>query len=130
MKEFVAAAKRADRSMGPAMRRLLNNAVGYIVTYAKPKIPHKTGRAARSVKARSTQTRGRVVEGGRTAPHTPWLDFGGRVGPSRSISRPFQKRGRYIYPGLDAHEADIKADISSAISQVAEDAGMVVSSGG
>lgn len=59
------------------------------------KIPRRTGRAARGVRVVSDTVQ-------YTEPYTAWLDFGGRVGINKSVSRPFIKGGRYLFPTLSA----------------------------
>lgn len=97
LNEFVRNLKRLDGDLPKAVRRAFNSAADVVVADARPRIPQRSGRAASSVRARSTQTAARVVGGGAKAPWYPWLDFGGRVGRRRSVVRPFLKEGRYIY---------------------------------
>jgi hypothetical protein len=97
LKEFRASLKAVDRDLPKAMRLALNDAANVIVDDSKPRVPHRSGRAAGTIKARSTQTKARVAGGGNRAPYYPWLDFGGAVGKRSSVRRPFLKNGRYIY---------------------------------
>ena len=97
LKEFQRNLKRLDAELPKALRLAFNGAAQVVVEDARPKVPTLTGKAAGTVKARSTQTASRVVGGGNKAPYYPWLDFGGRVGRHRSVTRPFLKSGRYIY---------------------------------
>lgn len=52
-----------------------------------------TGAAMNSIRAR-----GPVVEAGMGIEHYGFADFGGKVGPHRSISRRYIKGGRYLFP--------------------------------
>lgn len=92
----------------PKELRLANNEVAQIVVdWARPKIPSDSGRAAKSLKVASTRTEVRVRGGSARVPYYPWLDFGGRVGPNRSVRRTFYSDGRYIYAGLTAKRTEI-----------------------
>lgn len=95
LNEFRRGLKAMDRETPKALRLAFNDAADIVVTDARPRVPSRTGRAARTVKARSTQTAARVAGGGNRAPYYPWLDFGGKI--PRGPARPFLKDGRYIY---------------------------------
>ena len=97
LKEFIKAVKQTDRDLGKAIRLAFNEAADMVVSRARPTVPQRRGRAAKSIKASSTQKMARVSGGGGSAPYYPWLDFGGRVGRNRSVSRRVTD-GRYIYP--------------------------------
>lgn len=78
-------------------------------------VPHRSGRAAASYRAR-----GSAVEfGGEAAPYVPWLEFGGKVGRKDSVARPFVKRGRYLYPVMARDLADIEKRVDALIGQAA-----------
>lgn len=91
------AIRRIDPELAKELRVVLNDAADTIVDRARPGVPKRSGRAAASIKAKSTRSLARVTGGGSRAPYYPWLDFGGRVGRRRSVTRQFRKRGRYIY---------------------------------
>lgn len=95
--EFNRALKRMDAGLPKEVRLALNEAADIIIDATVPKVPKRTGRAARSLKAKSTRTAARVAGGGNRAPYYPWLDFGGKVGRNRSVDRRFYKFGRYLY---------------------------------
>jgi hypothetical protein len=118
--------KKLDAELPKAMRIALNEAADVIVSYAVPLIPKRTGRAARSVKARSTRNAARVVGGGNRAPYYPWLDFGGRVGRNRSVQRPFLSDGRYIYEGYFKRRDEFGEVLTRALLGVAAQAGIEV----
>lgn len=99
LREFQAKIRAADRMLPRQLRVVFNDAATLIVQGAKPLVPRRTGRAAGSLAAMSTQREGRVRGGGGGAPYYPWLDFGGHVGRRASVSRAVMKPdGRYIYP--------------------------------
>src|SRR5262245_21926026 len=126
LREFVRGLKDMDRTLGKAVRLALNDAADIIVSDAKPKVPTRSGRAAGTVKARSTQTAARVVGGGNRAPYYPWLDFGGRVGRRQSVRRPFLKDGRYIYAAYDRRRGEFIDVMAENLVDVARSAGIEV----
>ncbi|PSL02887.1 bacteriophage HK97-gp10 putative tail-component [Haloactinopolyspora alba] len=97
LSEFVKNLRTLDRELPKAVRIAFNEAADVVVDDATPRIPRRSGRAARTLKAKSTRTQARVAGGATKAPYYPWLDFGGAVGPAGSVKRPFRKKGRYLY---------------------------------
>lgn len=126
LREFQRGLKELDRDLPKALRIALNAAADVVVTEAKPRVPARSGRARGTVKARSTRTLSRVVGGGNRAPYYPWLDFGGRVGKSRSVRRPFLKDGRYIYKAFFANRGRYEEVLEESLVDVARRAGIEV----
>lgn len=124
--EFNRNLKKLDADLPKVLRLAHNEAAGLIVDYAKPRVPRKTGRAAGTVKARSTRTESRVSGGSKRVPWYAWLDFGGRVGRSRSVARPFIKQGRYLYPALSAQYDKFAELLTEKLIDVARQAGVEV----
>lgn len=127
LREFQRALKQMDTDLPKQLRVALNEASGLVVDYAGAHMPKKTGRAAASLKARSSQRAARVGLGGRRAPWAPWLDFGGegrRKG--RPSKRPFIKDGRYVYQGLKVKRDEITEVLSRALTDLAKGAGLDV----
>ncbi len=127
LREFQRALRSMDNDLPKQIRVILNDATGIVVAYAQPRIPRKTGRAAASVKARSSQREARVAVGGNRAPYYPWLDFGGqgRVA-GRPAPRPFIREGRYLYPALTVKRQEVTDVMSRGIAALAERAGLEV----
>lgn len=121
--------RKLDNDLPKALRVAHNQVAQVVVDWAQPRVPRKSGRAAQSVKARSTRTESRVQGGSTRAPHYAWLDFGGRVGQKKSVQRPFIKSGRYIYPGLSANYAQIEDLLTRSLLDVARQAGVEVTDG-
>lgn len=124
--EFNRALKKLDSDLPKALRLAHNKAAQLIVDWAQPRVPRKSGRAAGTVKAKSTRTESRVQGGSTRVPYYPWLDFGGRVGPKRSVRRPFIKEGRYIYPALSANYDRFADLLTEELIDVARQAGVEV----
>lgn len=120
----------ADWSATEGLKRVGDEAAGLVVAWAKPRIPRADGRAADSVRASSTQTAAKVTGGGARVPYYPWLDFGGRVGRKRSVHRPFDKSGRYIYPGFEAVRPDVIRTLAEGFTRTIRKVGWEVTEGG
>jgi hypothetical protein len=125
IKEFQRALRDMDAELPKQLRLVFNEATGLVVDWAVPRIPRKTGRAAGSVKARSSQREARVAIGGRKAPYMPWLDFGGEgKRPGRPGPRPFIHKGRYLYAGLDARRDEVTKVMADGLTALAHGAGL------
>ncbi|WKU03847.1 HK97 gp10 family phage protein [Micromonospora sp. HUAS LYJ1] len=126
LKEFSKGLRKLDSDLPKALRIAMNAAAGLVIDYAVPRIPRRSGRAASTLKAKSTRTAARIAMGGKRAPYMPWLDFGGKVGPNRSVSRPFLKDGRFVYKGLAERREQITDVMERGIRDVARQAGLEV----
>jgi len=124
--EFTRKLRKLDADLPKAVRVANNDAAQVVVDWAVARVPRRTGRAAASIQARSTRTAVRVSEGSRRAPYMPWLDFGGAVGPRKSVKRAFLKEGRYLYAGYFATKDRVIDVMSRALVKVAESAGVEV----
>lgn len=126
LNEFRKGLRQLDRTLPKGVRLALNDAANVLVDATRPTIPHRTGSAAASLRAQSTQTTARVAVGGPKAPYYPWLDFGGRVGRARSVVRPFYKEGRYLFPTLKKKRNEIQAAMLNALAELARESGIEV----
>lgn len=124
LKEFRAALKEMDAGLPKLIRVALNKSSQLVIDYAKPRVPHRTGRAASSLKVRSSQKQARIAAGGTRAPYYPWLDFGGTT--PKGGTRPFYTEGRYVYPGLKKNRDEITQLMSEALTELATTAGLEV----
>lgn len=121
--------RKLDNDAPKGLRLAANAAGEIVVTAARPRVPTgpaKGGHAATSITTRSTRTAARVSEGGKRFPYMPWLDYGGRVGPRRSVVRPFRKGGRYLYPAYADNVAKVEAVLLDKLADVANAAGLEV----
>ena len=128
LREFQKQLKAMDAGLPKQLRLALNQASAEVIDYAEAHFARKTGRAAGSLKARSSQREARVALGGNRAPYAPWLDFGGegRI-KGRPPARPVIKSGRYVYKGLEVRRDRITEIMANALTQLAKDAGLEVS---
>lgn len=127
LREFNKALKEIDTKLPSATRVALNTAAQLVVDVAKPRVPSGPaagGHAADSIKAKSTRTAVRIAGGGKKYPYYPWLDFGGKVGRHKSVSRPYRKRGRYIWDAFADNRDKVEAQVVKALTDVARDAGL------
>lgn len=118
--------RKLDAEAPKQLRLVFNDAAQLVVAGTRQKFPRRTGRAAGTVKARSTRTAARVSEGSERVSYVPWLDFGGRVGRARSITRPFLPQGRYLYKTYyDLRDrGGIESALEAGLSKVVSDAGL------
>jgi hypothetical protein len=123
---FVRNLRKLDGELPKALRVINNEAADIVLDAARPGVPYKSGAAQRSMVARSTRTETRIAAGGKKAPHYPWLDFGGSVGPRKSVHRDFLKKGRYLYVAYDAKRAEVSEVLFKGLIRVAESAGLAV----
>lgn len=109
-----------------AMRLAANEAADVVVQEARRRIPKRSGKAAASIRAKSTRTAARISSGGRRAPYVPWLDYGGKVGRNNTASRPFISDGRYVYPSFGDKRNEVEQTYAKAIARIVADAGLDV----
>lgn len=126
LREIQAALKEIDGEAQKKLRLVLNEAAEMVAAEARSRMPSKTGRARASVKVASSQREARVKIGAARAPYAPWLDFGGKVGREGSVSRPFLKDGRYVYPAYYDLKVRLLEKIEQAIRELCEEHGIEV----
>lgn len=126
LNDFRKGLRGMDRGLPKGVRTALNEVADVLIDATRPKIPHRTGDAAASLRAQSSQTTAKIAVGGQKAPYYPWLDFGGKVGRKKSVVRPFYKQGRYIYPTLAEQRENIETAMLKAMAQLASTNGVEV----
>lgn len=126
LRDLQAALRNIDGQAQKQLRVVLNDTAELVVRSARRKVPTGSGAAAKSVKVRSSQREARVVAGGRRAPYYPWLDFGGKVGRRRSVSRAYRNEGRYLYPAYSRHRRVILATLEKGVVDLARKQGLAV----
>ena len=120
LKAFQRNLKALDDGLPKGLRKALNTIADDVIALARPLIPHRSGRAAASLKASSTAKAVRVKEGSARAPYMPWLEFGGAVGRGDSVKRARVKGGRYLYPALGKDRPRIEAMLTTMLQDFAE----------
>lgn len=127
IRELQAALRKMDGESQKQLRVVFNEAAKIVADTASTRVPRRTGRAAASLRAASGQREASVKGGTARAPYYPWLDFGGRVGRNRSVSRPFLKEGRYIYAAFRDRRATIQKTIEDGAAKLIRDSGLEAS---
>lgn len=118
-----------DRAAPRALRLAGNEAAQLVVDAARPMVPKRSGRAAASIKTRSSQSVVRVVSGGARAPYMPWLDYGGNVGKDDSAHRKFEPDGRYVYPAFRRVRDQFDTVLMTALRRIADETGVELDGG-
>ena len=93
------------------------------------RVPKRSNYARFTIRATSAGNNVNVIAGGESsvAPYFGWLDFGGDLkgrgrGRNQTISRPFLKKGRYVYPGIAATEPRIVQAAGRAVDKILQQA--------
>lgn len=130
LKEFQRALKQMDGESQKQLRVVLNSAATTVATGAARRVPRRTGRAAASLRAMSSQREARVMGGSKKVPYYGWLDFGGRIGRDKSQRRAFVPAGRYMYPTFAANRDSIYTALQRGLADLARNAGLEVTDDG
>ncbi|MCG3757370.1 hypothetical protein [Amycolatopsis sp. Poz14] len=128
-RELSRSLRRVNTELPKGLRLAANSAAQLVVNEAKPRVPvgpGKGGHASSSIKAASTRTAARVQGGGAKYPYYPWLDFGGKVGRKKAVSRPFMKTGRYLWKSYADQQERVAQKLDDALRSVVEGAGIGV----
>lgn len=126
LRDFQTALKRMDGNTQKQLRVVFNDVAEDIAGDARRLIPTRSGRAAKSMKARSGQREAKIVAGGKTAPYYPWLDFGGSAGRGKKNKRQWIQAGRYLYPTYNRQRRHIQARLEEGLVDLARNAGVDV----
>ena len=138
LREVQSAFRKVDKDIPKALRVEFRAIAEDVASSARAKVPHRTGKAAASIKPRASQRGAGIAFGGNAAPYFPWLDFGGTTGKghrpgakdSGSVKRyPWMGTSgewRYVYPTISEKSADIERAAEEAILSVAKAAQLEV----
>lgn len=126
VRELVSAFRRLDRNLPEESAKELQGIGNRVTHEIQAKVPIDIGRARGSFRVRKKQTSITLAAGGARAPYYQWLDFGGRVGRNKSVTRPYMKSGRYIYPTIAERGPEIKSQVENALVKLARKAGFRV----
>lgn len=126
LRDFMRGLRAVDAELPKQLRIAGNEAAEIVVDDARRRIPKRSGKAAASIKARSTRVAVRIASGGRRAPYVPWLDYGGKVGPAKSVERPWRPDGRYVYPAFTDNRQKVDDVYRKALRRMAADAGLEI----
>ncbi len=131
-KEARTALRRLEPELVPELRDGLKAAVTTrTVPTARAKATadskHGRGRLAASIRAGVNGTTVYIMGGKAAVPYFGWRDFGGDLKPSgrrfNTQTRPFLKRGRYLYPAVDETMPALLLAAAAAFDQTARKVG-------
>lgn len=123
LRELGRAFKQVEGDIPNKLKQTFRELAVKVIGRVTAKVPARTGRARASYVPRASTRGAGIAFGGSKAPYVPWLDFGGRVGPRKSVLRPFLKEGRYLYPTLSEMRTEIIDDTDKAIEAAVKAAG-------
>lgn len=123
IRELSSAFKQIDTELPKELRVAFKEIAATVASTAAGQVPRRSGAAAGSIRPRATPKGAGIAFGGSSAPYMPWLEFGGAVGRNRSVTRPFMKTGRYIFPAIADAQDEIGNAALAAVETVAEHAG-------
>lgn len=126
LRDFQSALKQMDGETQKQLRVVLNSVADTVAQGAARRVPRRSGRAAATVRAQSSQREARVMGGSKKAPYYAWLDFGGKIGRDHHTKRTYVAGGRYIYPTYAANRAGILEALAQALAELATSAGLQV----
>lgn len=127
VRELNAKLRKLDSNAPKGLRDAGNEAADIVVKVARPRVPLGPGRgghARNSLRASSTRIVARVTAGGKRYPYYPWLDFGGSVGPRKSVKRSFKRTGRYIWRAFADHRQRVMDTYVDALNRIVRKAGL------
>jgi hypothetical protein len=109
-------------------KRMVKVGDDVLVPAVQAKMPVKTGRARRTVKAGASGNTAYVQEGSPSVPYPKWLDFGGVLKPTggrrNTISRPNVNGGRYLHPTVREKRGAIANAAGDAFEDTARELGL------
>ncbi len=114
------------KGMPGGVKTALAGCSDFLVGKAKPLVPAVSGAARRSLMSVLMNGMQEVVAGGRLAAYYGWLDFGGRTGKHKSVSRRFIAEGRYLFPTARKQNDQFTKIAEAALHDVAKGAGLKV----
>lgn len=122
LRELNKALKAADVEAVNAMKAALKSIAEGVASDVRSRVPHVTGAAAASYKARGGVKGAAIAFGGPRTAYAPWLDFGGKLRPAGrrrgTQTRPIIKGGRYLYPAIADNMEDVQRKVADAISEI------------
>jgi hypothetical protein len=127
VRELRKALRDADPQLAKEFQREFKGVAEIVAADARGRVPSRSGRAARSIRAVSGGNTVFVKGGKKTVPYYGWLDFGSRtpqsgrprrVGPWRG-SGAGPRDGRFIYPAIKSKQRQIVAAAEKAFDAAA-----------
>ena len=129
--ELRKALRQADKGLAQNLGKAGKQAADIVAREARPRVPERTGRAARSVRAATSRGGGDVKGGGSTVPYFGFLEFGNKlhaghgVGRGDSQRRPFVKQGRYIFAAFADKRPEVERTYQELLTDVLRAADLI-----
>jgi len=101
MKAFLRDVAKLSSDNGPLLKQFRQagmTAAEPVAAVTRSSLPQVTGRLAGDVRVSATKTGASVRMGRGTVRYAGWVDFGGTRRNPRVSSRPYDPRGRYLFP--------------------------------
>lgn len=122
VREWRARLERLDSELGDVARDVAKESAQNVGRRARALTP--IGPGPRHVRS-TINVRDAVVRGGdRAHPYFGWLDFGGRVGINRSVSRPYMRSGRIMFVAYRAERPFVQIRMNRALRAAIRKAGL------
>jgi hypothetical protein len=115
LKAFARDIKKMGDPGGPLlaqMKQAGRDAADPVAAVVRGRLPHVTGRLAGDVRVTATRTGAAIRMGRASVRYAGWVEFGGHRKALYPSSRPFQPRGRYLFPAayeMAGHSAELYA---------------------
>lgn len=132
LREFNLALLTLNREMPDVVSDAARDAAELVARSARsgfPVGPGRNGHARDTITATRRGDGWSVQGGGAGFPYYPWLDFGGKINEKWApnvTTRPFFKKGRFIYPAYERNRPEIGRIMERALTRHAEAAGLDV----
>ena len=132
LRDLQAGLRALDAQAPDALKGVFLEVSRDVVAASSGRVPRRSGKAARSYRASGTRRGASVRFGGPSAPYAPWLDWGGSThvdggsGPRDRVYRPFERRGRYLYPAIQGELENVQDRVVRAVEEVARRYGLKV----
>jgi HK97 gp10 family phage protein len=113
-------------------RRVLKDAAETVAGEARERVPVRSGRARKSIRAGVSGAKAVVIGGKKSVPYYGWLDFGSRTpvtGNPRSVgpwkgSGAGPSEGRFIYPAISEKRGQVVRELEQKMKHVLKGAGL------
>lgn len=125
LKELRRSLNRVDKELTKELRGEFVKIGQRVASDAQRRVPVRSGRARDSIRAGVSGNNAYVAGGKKKVPYYGWLDFGSRTprqgntrrqGPWKG-SGPGPKKGRFIYPAIEANRGHIERAALAAMEQ-------------
>jgi hypothetical protein len=132
IRELRKALRDADPQLAREFQSEFKSVADIVASDARGRVPSRSGRSARSIRAVSGGNTVYVKGGKKAVPYYGWLDFGSRtprsgnprsVGPWRGSGRG-PREGRFIYPAIRSRQRQIVAAAEAAFDKAARKVGL------